>query len=108
MCGPRLHVRLRAPAAAPQISGDPRRPAEVRKFTRDKQPPVDESASELYLMAALLFGMAALLLRVSAQHCRGGAAPDRDGLGCACAAALAKHDPPPPVAATGYGQPPLR
>ena len=49
-----------------QVSGDPRRPSEVRKFAGENEP-VDESAAELYLVLSLAAGMLALLLKVRAR-----------------------------------------
>jgi hypothetical protein len=57
-----------------QVSGDPRRPSEVRKFAGENEP-VDESAAELYLVLSLAAGMLALLLKVRAAAPGGPAAP---------------------------------
>ena len=62
-------------ACGMQISGDPRRPQEVRNFV----PPVvpEDAPGDFRLVGSMMFGLAAMLTKVSSSLC---STPPADGL----------------------------
>lgn len=49
-----------------QVAGDPRRPAEIKRYQRPVANP-DDAHTDALLIAALIFGMAGLMFKASPQ-----------------------------------------